>query len=316
MKKSERRPAGQTEAESADTLMGKILLAVMTLFVGVLVTAMTHLSMTAKTGAAGIANAAPQISGTTNSVEIIEAQPLWLANARPFNADENEPLVAVIVLDPGEKMRAMDSLLTANQDITPAVAHDFERGRWRVGALRKAGHEVLALLPTDYAADFSAHPNVLRRGLGPQEMRRRALWHLAALPGVVGGMDLGGGDILEDEEALGTIVKAIAETDTLFVNARSNGKSLVTPVARAHEVPVAQATLRIGMKADQRLALSRLSDAQTHAEYWGYAVVIVEPGPEALAAVESWLSEFGRPRIAPVSAIVKRMRKTALPADS
>ena len=294
------------------------LLAVMAAVLGLSAAVILNQIAGAKRGAAGTVPAAeealfeppqPAITAQRQVLTLTPDAPRWLANARPFPLAPDQPALAVVVIEPDENRHLLDRVMARERNLTIAVAHDFSTTRWRVQNIRREGHEILTLLPTAYGDDFARHANVIRRGLGPQELRRRVSWHLAATAASVGAMDLGGGEVLRDAEAMAVAAAALSEAGALFVDARSHRESLAAPLIRAAGVPATQRTVRVRAQDDAAQIISRLEEAESHALRWNHALVVVEASPATLDALSYWLDARNRDiSLAPVSAIVARLR--------
>lgn len=294
------------------------LLTVMAAVLGLSAAVILKQVVSARTGEAGTVPSAseasfeapaPTISLQRQVLALSEEAPRWLANARPFPLSPERSALAVIVIDPVEGKHLADAVLAKDRNITLAVAHDFDTSRWRVQNMRREGHEIVTLLPTGYAEDFSRYANVLGREIGPSELRRRVGWHLAATPVSVGAMDAGGGDVLRDAQALTVAMAVLAEAGVLYVDARSNRTGFAAPIARAAGVPTAQRTVRIAARDDAAQIVSKLEEAEEHARRWQNAVVVVEATEGTLDALGGWLeSRDASIALAPVSAVVARLR--------
>ncbi len=240
-----------------------------------------------------------------------EGAPAWLLHSGSFEAAENTPLMAIVVLDDGKESYAAMRAVSWNTPLTFAIAADFDDSPSRVKQVRRAGREAMALLPFGYGPDFGGDPNVLRRGLSERELQRRLRWHFARAGGeIVGAVDGQTGDIARDIVALRTLGEGLAAEGMLMIDSRNDPQSLISTRMRPMGVPVGRRTTRIARDALPDEAYLALTDAERHAFTWGTAIVLVESGTTSLDILSDWIGTRGNSiAIAPISHVIRRLRR-------
>jgi len=266
------------------------------------------------TGMAGMRDA-PDIAPEAAPPAVIASPALtdndaWLANAQPFEAAPNTPLIAIIVMDDGTHSHMAQRAMGWDAPLSFAVAADFDNSPYRIEQFRKAGREVLAIVPFGYGDDLGRDPNVLRRGLTEGELRRRLRWHLARSgQGIVGIIDGHAGDIVQDPAALRIIGTDLAGRGMLMIDSRRHPEGMISARLRPMGVPVGRRTMRIARGDTVDEAFAAFMDAERHAFAWGTGIVLVEAGDTAMQALEDWLeSRVDSIAIAPVSHVIRRLR--------
>jgi uncharacterized protein len=161
---------------------------------------------------------------------------------------------------------------------TPALARDAAR----------AGHEVLVHLPMQAEGPHDPGPMALGVALPGAENLRRLDWALSRVPDFVGVNNHEGSLFTANADALGPVMRRIAERRVFFFDSRTTPASQVVSVARAYGVESSDRDVFLddvptidGVDAQLRALESR---ARSH----GAAIAIGHPNEITLDAVAYW----------------------------
>ena len=239
------------------------------------------------------------------------ARVVKLRNARPFDAKDRRPRIAVVVVELGVKAAASEAAI---QRLPPEVTLAFspfadDLDRW-TRAAREAGHEVLLTIPLE-PADFPAGgpgSYTLLTSLSPQQNLGRLDALLKRGAGYVGVTYVMGGRFAASREALLPVLTAIDKRGLMFLDGRANPRSIAGSLAREMGVPRALGDRVIDANPSRPVVEARLAEIEDVARDTGAAVAIAGARPIAFERLSAWLPTLSRKgfALAPISAIVDR----------
>jgi uncharacterized protein len=243
----------------------------------------------------------------------------WQVYARPFDAADKRPRVALVIaglgLDAEASRAAIAKLPGAVTLGFSPYAHELPT--W-IGAARQAGHEVVLGLPME-PADFPRQdpgPGTLLTTLEPQqnlERLRAVLGRGAAYVGLVGIM----GERFESERAsLEPVLDEMKSRGLLFIDDHDASKSLAGPLG--HDLGMAWAIADRTVDADPSSAAidKALGELETIAAQDGAALGIGGLYPVTVERVLAWTAALDGKglALAPSSAVATRQKLPTAPA--
>lgn len=232
-----------------------------------------------------------------------------LAYARPFDAKNTQPRIALAVYDLGEQIAATEQAIALPADVSLVISpYSSHAAEWTQSA-RNMGHEVWLMLPVQ-PQGFPANdpgPKSLLVGLSEQENIERLQQTLVQAVGYV-GVALPANEAFSDQP-----VKLEAVVQSL--EARGLG------VLAARTVEKTQSAKLLENRASGRRVADRVVDAtltpeaiaaelaklETIAKEKGTSVGVAHPYPISLKAIETWAQGLEAKGIvlAPLSAVMK-----------
>lgn len=247
----------------------------------------------------------------TPAAPLAPARTVKLRNARPFDAKDRRPRIAVVMVELGVKAAASEAAI---QRLPPEVtlafspfADDLER--WSRAA-REAGHEVLLTIPLE-PADFPAGgPGslTLLTSLSPQQNLGRLDALLKRGFGYVGVTYVMGGRFAASREAMLPVLTAIEKRGLMFLDGRASSRSIAGSLAHELGVPRALGDRVIDASPSRPMVEARLAEIEDIARDSGAAVAISGPRPVSFERLSAWLPSLSRKgfALAPISAVVDR----------
>jgi len=222
----------------------------------------------------------------------------WKVYARPFDAAEAKPKVAVVVVGLGLDQAATEAAIAR---LPPEVSLAFspyaaDLAKW-IKKARDGGHEALVTLPIEAAGPTVSDPGplgLLANAAGDDNVARLE-YMLAAAPGVVGVV--ASASPFTTSPGAAPVLAALLRRGLLYVGDGAKGARV--PPAVAVTDTVDQDPWRDSIDAHLAMAVAS-------AKVQGSAVVLASATPVALDRLVAWMASLA-PRVVavPVSALAK-----------
>lgn len=249
--------------------------------------------------------------------------PLWLKNATAPKAVQGQPMIAVVIDDLGPNLRNARRSITLPAPLTLAFLPYANHLEDLTAKARQAGHELMVHMPME-PEESSQNPgeNALLSDLGPEELKRRIVWHLERFSGYVGVNNHMGSKFTKSGPGMRLVMAELSKRGLLFLDSRTNAKSQAEQAAAVFRVPFAQRDIFIDNDYKNPAAIrAQLAKLEERARSKGYAVAIGHPHDGTLEALAAWLPEARKRGFAlvPISEIVKQrllLARAGLPAPS
>jgi polysaccharide deacetylase 2 family uncharacterized protein YibQ len=234
----------------------------------------------------------------------------WQVYARPFNAGDQRPRIAIVVTGVGLSRVASDEAL---EELPPNVTLAFDVESPVVAAwcsrARQLGHETLLDLPMepfDYARSDPG-PNALLTNLPNSDNMQRFLWALRQASGYVGVTTLSGSRFTTDPDKITPILEALHKRGLMIFDARVAPHSAITDLAHNANVPVAAMTQKLDENLSPEAIDTALNQLEQTARLSGRAVGLTASLPVVIDQLKPWLKQLRRDGIAlvPLSAVVR-----------
>lgn len=237
----------------------------------------------------------------------------WRVYARPFDARDERPRIAIIVTGLGLSQAATEAAITRLPGSVTLAFDPYAKGLddW-IPLAREAGHEVLLSLPME-SANFPVHdpgPYALRTSLAPADNLRRLEFVLSRLSGYVGVVTVMGSGFTTAEEQLRPVLEALRERGLLFVEAVRTPKTLAPEIATEIGLPHVANDLLLDEDPSKAAIDIRLAELEGIGRKRTTAVAMAAPNPATLERIAAWAAtlEGKNLALAPVSAVALRQR--------
>ncbi len=237
----------------------------------------------------------------------------WRVYARPFDARDERPRIAVIITGLGLSQAATEAAITRLPGSVTLAFDPYAKGLddW-IPLAREAGHEVLLSLPME-PANFPVHdpgPYALRTSLAPADNLRRLEFVLSRLSGYVGVVTLMGSGFTTAEEQLRPVLEALMGRGLLFVEAARTPKTLAPEIATEIGLPHVANDLVLDENPSKASVDMRLAELEGIVRKRTTAVAMAAPSPATLERIAAWAATLDGKNLAlaPVSAIALRQR--------
>lgn len=237
--------------------------------------------------------------------------PVWQRFARPFDANDPRPRIAVVVLELGLSSAATEAAIQHLPGPVTLAFSPYADGleQW-LNLARAAGHEVLLGLPME-PANFPTRdpgPRTLLTSLTPQQNLERLDWVLGRASGIVGVTNQAGSRFTASNDALRPVMQRLRDRGLMFVDARTTPRSVAASLATSMNLPRAISDRLIDQEASRLAIDAQLVDVERVAKETGNAVAMGQPYPVTFERLNAWLPTLEAKGIAlaPVTALVNR----------
>ena len=235
----------------------------------------------------------------------------WQAYARPFDAKDDRPRIAIIITGMG---LSQASTRAAIKRLPGPVTLAFDPyaadlDAW-VSRARQAGHEVLVSLPmeSDGFPLRDPGPYALLTSLDAAENLRRLEFVLGRLPGYVGVISAMGSKFRASDSHLRPVLEALKGRGLMFVDGGGAKGNLAPKIATEIGLPRAINNVRLDNVSSRTAIDQRLAELEGIVRQQAFAVAIAAPYPATLERLAAWAAtlEAKNLTLAPISALADR----------
>lgn len=254
--------------------------------------------------------ASPAVSVNTDAQPVPDTHvPVWKRYARPFDAKDTRPRIALVIADLGLARNATD---VAVQELPGEVTLAFsslvpDLENW-IAKSRAAGHEILLTIPMEPAnyPQNDPGPNALLLASDDAENVARLQRALQRGTGFVGIMPYMGEKFVTNEEKMTPVMQLLREKEMLVLDNSLNGSSVIGPLARLGKMPFMRADLKVDAAAAIGSIEEQLANLEKIAKERGFAVGVAMPFPVTFERVKAWIAELDKKGIAlaPLTSVV------------
>jgi polysaccharide deacetylase 2 family uncharacterized protein YibQ len=236
----------------------------------------------------------------------------WQAYARPFEAAETKPRVAVLLTGLGLSAAATEAAIKLPADVTLSFSPYAEKLGEQLAAARFAGHETLLDLPLE-PVNYPQHdpgPYTLLTTLSATDNVARLEWVLSRGVGYVGVVGQFGTKFSTSSKYLLPMLEALKKRGVMYVDAKASPDSAAGRTARDMGVPRAINDAVIDADGGRAGIDKRLSEIERTVRTERNAVAFASPYPITLDRLTAWMATLPQKGIAlaPVSALANRQK--------
>lgn len=235
-------------------------------------------------------------------------QPAWRKYAASAVVEPaGRPMIAIIVDDLGSDPKRTARVAKISAPMTLALSAKGKELDVQAAMARKAGHELLALVPMEPTnASVDAGPRALMVKQSNDEIRKNLDWHLSRFNGFVGVSNHMGSKFTADSARMSVVMGDARKRGVLFVDAVTTGKSTGQATALKAGVPYLARDVFLEAGKQPASADAQFKRLEDVARKRGYAVAIARADDATLAALQAWLPEAKKRGMVfvPISALV------------
>lgn len=207
---------------------------------------------------------------------------------------DKSPRMTIVMNEMGRDKASAASLLSMNIPLTFAVLPFAPDAAQVASAVHAAGQEVLVDMPLEpmQSPFVKAGPGEITSGMSSEEMRLMLDDALGHVPYATGASNFMGSRLTGDKAATRRFCDMLARSGLYVLDDPTHQGSFLYSEARRRGLPAWRrtVTLNTGPKTESAV-LDSLKQAEETARAKGYAVVIGNPDPQVLAALERWSRE-------------------------
>lgn len=173
---------------------------------------------------------------------------------------------------------------------------------------RAQGHELMVHMPMEpLNAGIDAGPNNLNTRLAEEDIKARIHWNLERFGGYVGVNNHMGSKATADEHVMEVLLAELNKREMLFLDSRTNPKSVAGKLAGRLGVPFAERNVFLDNINEKQSVLKQLEQLERLAKRTGFAVGIGHPRDGTIQALKEWLPSLESKGITlvPISQIVR-----------
>lgn len=222
---------------------------------------------------------------------VVTSQPRWMKHAlNVATPPADKPMIALVIDDLGLDRKRTARTLKLKGPMTMAFipyARDLAK---QTGTARNNGHELLLHLPMEpLNPKIDAGPNHLNTHLAPEDLLDRIHWNLERFDGYVGVNNHMGSRASADVSVMTALMKELRSREMLFLDSRTNPKSIGAKIATVEGVPFAERNVFIDNVNEKGAVLKQLSLLEKVSKKRGFAVGIGHPREGTIQALKEWL---------------------------
>ncbi|MBL6929531.1 MAG: divergent polysaccharide deacetylase family protein [Rhodospirillales bacterium] len=235
-------------------------------------------------------------------------RPAWEQFALAAPETAGRPMIAIVIDDMGMDRKRTAKAIGLPGPLTLSFLAYADELAQQTRNIRAAGHELMLHVSMEPASkSVDPGPNVLLATDAPEEIRRRLIWGLDRLSGVVGINNHMGSRFTEDRAGMSVVMNELKERGLLFLDSRTTPRSVGAVTGRAAGVPVVERNVFLDNVNEVKAVNLRLAEAERVARRAGAAIAIGHPRDATLAALAEWIESLGTKGLVlvPLSAIVR-----------
>ncbi len=217
-------------------------------------------------------------------------QPRWMKFALKVTPPTDKPLIALVIDDLGLDRKRTAKTLNLPGPMTMAFIPYAKNLSHQTRQAKLKGHELLVHLPMEPMNNkIDAGPNHLHTGLAEDDLRERIHWNLERFEGYVGVNNHMGSRATTDETVMKALMAELRTREMLFLDSRTNAKSVGAKLAGLEGVPFAERNVFLDNVNEKAAVLKQLSLLEKVSKRSGFAVGIGHPRDGTIAALKEWL---------------------------
>ena len=241
-------------------------------------------------------------------------EPAWRRNALPSAPVTGQPMIAIVIDDMGLDRKRSAEVMTLPGPLTLSFMTYAEDLAKQTATGRAQGDEIMLHMPMEpQARHVDPGPNALVTGLDDEELKRRVIWGLGRIDGIVGVNNHMGSKFTESQPGMTIVLEQLRERGLFFLDSRTTPHSVGLATARQMGVPsVGRDVFLDNFMTDPEVA-RELAQTEAVARKNGVAIAIGHPHDATIAELRQWLPTAAAKgfRLVPVSAIVAREQAQA-----
>ncbi|MEE9545604.1 MAG: divergent polysaccharide deacetylase family protein, partial [Rhodospirillales bacterium] len=235
----------------------------------------------------------------------------WQVYARPFEARDARPRIAVIITGLGLSGAATEAAIRRLPGVVTLAFDPYAQGLddW-VFLARQAGHEVLLSLPMEsaYFPVVDAGPYALKSSLNPEENLRQMEFVLSRMSGYVGVATAMGSKFTADEQALKPVLEAVKNRGLMLIDSATTPHTKAARMATEIGLPRAVSNLVLDENPSKAAIDGKLAELEAIVRERATAVAVASANPATLERIAVWAASLADKNLAlvPVSAVADK----------
>ena len=234
--------------------------------------------------------------------------PPWQQFALAAVPDKGLPRIVIVIDDLGIDKKRTRQVIDIKSPLTLSFLTYATALKQQTRAARANGHELLVHIPMEPSnATLDPGPNVLIKGLAPEELLKRLRWGLSQFDSYIGINNHMGSKFTSNPEGMTVVLAELKRRGLMFLDSVTTGKSVGHLLATRLGLPFAERNVFLDNQDDVAAVRERLKALESVAKRHGYAVAIGHPKSATIEALRGWLPTLAERgfQIVPLSAVVQ-----------
>jgi polysaccharide deacetylase 2 family uncharacterized protein YibQ len=243
-------------------------------------------------------------------------EPAWRRNALPSGPVNGQPMIAIVIDDMGLDRKRSAEVMTLPGPLTLSFMTYAEDLASQTATGRAHGDEIMLHMPMEpQARHVDPGPNALLTGLDDAELRRRVIWGLSRIDGIVGVNNHMGSKFTESQAGMTIVLEQLRARGLFFLDSRTTPHSVGLATARQMGVASVGRDIFLDNFMVEPEVARELAQTEAVARRNGVAIAIGHPHDATIAELRQWLPTAAAKgfRLVPVSAIVAHDQAQAAP---
>ena len=233
---------------------------------------------------------APASRQTVEQPATDQLQPRWMKYAVKVTPARNKPMIAVVIDDLGLDRKRTRKTLDLPGPMTMAFIPYAKNLSKQTRYAKGQGHELMLHLPMEPTnRKLDAGPNHLHTHLATEDLLERIHWNLERFEGYVGVNNHMGSLATTDKTLMRALMSELRKREMLFLDSRTNAKSVGATMAGAQGVPFAERNVFLDNVNEKDAVLKQLSILERVSKRSGFAVGIGHPRDGTIEALKEWI---------------------------
>ena len=240
--------------------------------------------------------------------------PAWRKNALPSVPANGQPMIAIVIDDMGLDRKRSADVMTLPGPLTLSFMTYADDLAKQTAVGRAHGDEIMLHMPMEpQARHVDPGPNALVTGLDDAELRRRVIWGLGRIDGIVGVNNHMGSKFTESQPGMTIVMEQLRARGLFFLDSRTTPHSVGLATARAMGVASVGRDVFLDNFMVEPEVARELAQTEAVARKNGVAIAIGHPHDATIAELRRWLPTVAAKgfRLVPVTAIVAREQAQA-----
>jgi polysaccharide deacetylase 2 family uncharacterized protein YibQ len=232
----------------------------------------------------------------------------WSRNAVLVPEVGTRSMIAIVIDDMGVDQKRSRRILDLPGPVTASYLTYAKDVREQTREARSKGKELLVHVPMEPESDVvDPGPDVLRTGMGADEVRRRVIEGLSRFDGYIGINNHMGSRFTADAAAMRPVIEELKKRGLIWLDSRTTARSAGADLARSLGVPYAERHVFLDHEESLAGVVKQLAEVERLAGEYGYAIAIGHPKDNTIEGLSRWLPTLEKKGLVlvPLSAIIR-----------
>ncbi len=200
------------------------------------------------------------------------------------------PLLAIVIDDIGENMRAVQRLVALEYPVTLSIWPHASHARLAAETGWKKGREIMIHQPMEPLGypEVNPGPGALFVNMTGEQIQSILTENLKLVPHAVGINNHMGSRFTQNKAGVKAVLGELSRTNLFVLDSVTHGNSVLFNETNSFGMPAYRRSVFLDVVRDKKSIVHQLEKAAHIAQREGTAIAIGHPTPETLSALEEW----------------------------